>query len=416
MNSDEKLTIVNVLYARPHIGGSGRMGIEIAIELARRGHDVHIVSYPNTYLSSYEASFLKIHPIDDIRYGAFKVPPTGLTLPGKIAVLAEDMNIDVLHAHYGVTHGEAVIDSRDIIIREMVRGKLLNQKREPIAVITNHGTDITINGHKESMAPGLELRLSQADGITFVSEYLQKEAQGIFDLDDYGTVIYNFVDERRFCPDSSGQANKRIRNELEIPLDATVFYHASNFRPNKNIGSLIKAMQIVTKEMPNKNVYLLLCGDGPERKFVEQQVRDYNLSHRVRFAGVIDPENMPEYHQAGDVHVLCSLTESSPLANLEAMHTANPILASNKGGIPEAIVHGINGYLFNPENPKAIALYMTRLAQNPKLRERMGAEAKRIVTEKFNREKIVNQYENYFYQLLNEKTNILLEKDNVVSI
>lgn len=404
VNLNKKLTIVSVLYAPPHIGGSGRMGIEIDMELAHRGHDVHIVSYPNTYLSSYEASFLKIHPIDDVRYGAFKVPPTGLTLPGKIAVLAEQMNIDVIHAHYGVTHGEAVVDARDIILRKMYRGRLPYQEREPVAVITNHGTDISINGYKESMAPGLELRLSQADGITFVSQDLQNEAQRIFDLDDYGVVIPNFVDERKFYPNPSGQVRNRILNELDIPLDAVVFYHVSNFRPVKNVGSLIDAMKKLLHEMPNKNVYLLLCGDGPNKNALKQQVKKYNISCRVRFVGFIDPEQIPEYHRAGDVHVLPSFKEASPLANLEAMHTANPVLTSNVGGIPEVITHGINGYLFNPKNSDEIAFYMAKLAGNPALRQRMGSEARRIVTKKFNREKIVNQYEDYFHQILSEKT------------
>ncbi len=404
MKENKKLTIVSILHAPPEIGGAGLMGLQIARELAIRGHENHIVSYPDTYLLEDEARYMQIHPVKDIKYAAFKVPPVGMTFPGTITELSLERQIDVIHAHYCITNGEAAVNARDIIIRKMERGKLPHQKNKPIAIITNHGTDVNVNGYIKTMSHGLEFILSQADGITFVSECLQNQARELFDLDDYGHVITNFVNENHFYREDT-ENSRRIREQLGIPENAIVFYHVSNFRPLKNITSLVEAMEIMNKKTGLNDIYLMLVGDGPEKENVVMKARENGISSQIKFTGEINPKHIPDYHRAGDIHILPSFMESFGLVNLEAMHTGKPILASNRGGIPKIVHHNVNGYLFNPENPNEIAAYMIKLTKDNELRRNMGEASLHIASNRFNREETIDQYENLFYQLLEEKNN-----------
>ena len=398
----DKLTIIKVLYARPHIGGSGLSGTDLAIEMAKIGHEVHIVSYPHTYLTPDQAKLINIHSAPDFSYFGFKIAPVTLTFPGIIRLIAEEKGIDVLHAHYGVPHGEAVIDARDIIIRDIDRGKLPNNRRKPIAVISNRGTDISINGYEPVLAPGIGLHLSKADGITFVSASLQEEAKKIFDLEDYGIVIPNFVNEEVFKRSDSDVVGKRLRKQLGIPTGAVVFYHISNFRPVKNVDIIIEAYNKLINQLNLTNTRLLMIGDGPEKIKAENKVMNYGLGNHVIFTGTIPPEEVVDYTQVGEVLLLPSINDACPRAALEAMHLGNVILAANRCGLPEIVQHGLNGYLLDPHDIDGFAKHMLKLANDRSLMRRMGASGKEIVGTKFNRRRVCKQYEDLYYQLLGD--------------
>ena len=372
----KKLTIVKVLYARPHLGGSGKVGLEIGKELARRGHDVHIVSYPDTYLSEDESKLLKLHPVAEIGYDSFKVPPTGLIFPSTIRNLANELKIDILHAHYAIQHGEAVVDGRDIIKMDK---HILKYDSDPKAIITCHGTDISINGYKSAIGPALRLKLSQADYLTFVSHELQDQAKKLFNFEK-GKVINNFIDETEFKPDFDGSLRVKVREELGIPNDALVFYHTSNFRRVKNTPSIVEAFNVATKnpDFP-ETAQLLFFGTGPEKTQTQSLVSKYGLENRVKFTDVIQYELMPRYIHAGDIHLLPSLSEACPLVNLEAMAVMKPIIASNAGGIAEAVVHGLNGYLFELGDLDSFSNYMVELATDKNKRLSMGEEGYKIL-------------------------------------
>ncbi|MCF7865943.1 glycosyltransferase [Candidatus Woesearchaeota archaeon] len=396
----KKLTIVNVLYARPHLGGSGKVGLEIGKEMARRGHDVHIISYSDTYLSGDEKNLLKLHPVHEVGYDSFKVPPSGLVFPSEIRNLAEEIKIDILHAHYAIQHGEAVIDGRECIRMDMHE---LNYEKVPKAVTTLHGTDISVNGYKRAIGHGIRLRLSQMDFLTFVSQDLQNQAKNLFKLDNYGVVIQNFIDETKFNIADAEKVRMGVRNELNIPLDAVVFYHTSNFRPVKNTSAIVDAFHLAKLNENNfpKNAFLLFFGNGPEKSHVESKVKQYGLENRVIFTDTIQYEDMPRYIHAGDVHVLPSLKEACPLVNLEAMAVKKPIIASNVGGIPEQIIDGETGFLIEPQDTVALSKYVGLLSLDEDLRRSMGEKGYKLLNKKFSRKEIGDAYENMYYDLLN---------------
>lgn len=402
MSKRNKLTILKILYARPSIGGSGRLGIDLGIEMAKRGHKVHIISYPGTYLSDEELKYLNFHQIPQIDYNCFKSSPSNLIFPSKILEIAEKENIDIIHAHYAITHGEAAVESRDLIKKHMKKKLLPYQEKTPVALITCHGTDISINGYKKEIGPALSMKLDEADRITFVSKSLQNMAKETLNLKNYGQVIYNFIDEDKFVVDEFQEFRQKFREYFSIRNSELVFYHVSNFRPVKNTELIVDAVyNLVLKDISNFKVVFI--GDGPDKDKVESKITSLGISNMFRFVGEIEPESIPEYSQIGDVMILPSKKESFGLVNLEAMNLCKPVIGSNIGGIPEVIQHGVSGYLFDSENSNQLSSYMLKFIQNPSLANMMGRNAKLHANKFFSKEKIVSDYERLYFELLNKK-------------
>lgn len=395
----DALTIANVLYAPPHLGGSGAMGLRISRELAKRGHRIHIVSYDGTSLTEEDEALMNIHPVENLKRGPLRVNPLGFTFPGKIYQIHITNPIDILHAHYAITHGAAVIDARDIINRDQVMRDISSQKRVA-AVITNHGTDVSINGHNELITPALELRLSQADGITFVSKDLQDIAKDIFRLENYGRVIYNFEDPTPYAKDDD--EGQRVRERYGIAANTVLFYHSSNLRPVKNIPFLLYSWAKFISKKRGQECHLMIIGDGEDRKDLEQMVGELEIGNSVTFTGQIREDEIPSYTKAGDVLLLPSLKESFGLVNLEAMYAGNPIIASNVGGIPEVVSHGVNGYLFTIGDQDELIHYMELFSTNYQLIRRFGEQGKSIVEAKFSPSKIISEYESFYYAVLEQ--------------
>ncbi len=385
----KKLNIVQIFYARPHLGGSGIMSMEAAKELAKRGHNVHIVSYPGTFLTEEEKEIgLKIHPVERIDYPCFKAEPYNATLASQTANLFfnEGIDIDIIHANYGITHGEAAITAKNIIKKKGGHTR---------TVITSHGSDIHTNGHHELLGLTIEDTLESADAITFVSRALQEEARKLFNLNDYGSVIYNFVDEERFKPCDKETKNKR-REEIGVPLDAIVVYHASNFRPVKKTELIVDA----AKELREReNIYFLMVGDGPQKADLEEKAKmEYNLGNKIIFIG--KQEDVLPYIHASDMSILTSERESFGLALLEAMSCELPALGSDVGGIPEVISHEKSGYVFENGNVDQMVHYIQKLAEDSDLRLRMGLAAKKMAVTEFSRKKGVDSYEQLYHSLV----------------
>jgi L-malate glycosyltransferase len=382
------LNIVSIFYARPHLGGSGIMSMEVSKELSRRGHRVQVVSYPGTYLSPEEAETgVSIHPVDAVDYDCFKAEPFLETFSSLISSLhTDEQPIDVIHAHYAVTHGGAAILARDMIARRGGNAKV---------VITNHGSDIHTNGHHALLGPYLEYALSNADATTFVSGALQDEARELFNLSHYGEVVYNFVDPERFQP-MGGEAKGRLRSELGIPQSSLVLYHASNFRDVKNTPLLIDVASEL-KRLGINSVYFLLVGDGPDRTELEQKTTRLGIEEMVQFAG--RQNDVVPYICASDITLLCSKREGLPLSLLEGMSAGLAAIGTEVGGIPELITPRKDGYLFEPGNNNALISLIARLEGERSQVATMGEEARKTVLTRFSRDSIVDQYEALYQRI-----------------
>src|ERR1700742_1208107 len=129
----------------PSIGGSGILASALGEELARRGHEVHFISYGRPFRMPVDAPRMFFHPVVINDYGLFKYPDYTLPLSVKMAETARDFGLDVLHVHYAVPHATAAILARS----------MLPAGQQPRVVATLHGTDTTLLGKDPGYGPAI---------------------------------------------------------------------------------------------------------------------------------------------------------------------------------------------------------------------------------------------------------------------
>ncbi len=152
--------------------------------------------------------------------------------------------------------------------------------------------------------------------------------------------------------------------------------------PEKGHHILLDAMARLVADIP---VRLLLVGDGPERKNLEQQAESLGIASRVIFAGQQD--NMRDWYEAIDLFVLPSLSEGLPFVVLEAMALGKPVVASRVGALPKVIDEGVNGWLLPPDDAGMLATSIASLLKDRNRLQTAGAHAREMLYPRFSAER-----------------------------
>lgn len=182
-------------------------------------------------------------------------------------------------------------------------------------------------------------------------------------------VMHNGIDISNFSP---GQADPRVRSELAAGTQGPVVVLPAAFRDFKGIPVAIKAWPAVKQRFPT--AVLALTGGGELEGELRRLVADLGLGDSVNFVGV--RTDMPEVYRAADVVVLPSTHgENLPTVLIEASATACAIAASRVGGIPDIVLDGATGLLFEPGSADGLAEAVCHLLDDVELRRRMGAAA-----------------------------------------
>jgi N-acetyl-alpha-D-glucosaminyl L-malate synthase BshA len=363
----------------PTHGGSGVVASELAIGLAKKGHEMHIVSYaPPFRLRTFHQNIF-VHEIEIASYPLFKYPPYELGLVTKLVELAEAHDLDLIHAHYAVPHAASAYLAKQIF-----------DSRRLKTVTTLHGTDITLVGADPSFHRVVKFAIEKSDGVTAVSRYLMKRTIEEFDIRREIRVIPNFVQVSR-----REQNRDSCSREAFAPGGEKILMHASNFRPVKRIGDVVRIFARVRDRIPAK---LLLIGDGPERLFIQQLVRELKLSADVQFLG--EQDQLEPLFFCADLFLLPSEQESFGLTALEAMNCGVPVIATEIGGLPEVIAHGETGYLFPVGDIADMADQAVALLSDPAQHELFKSRARSRAEQYFNGDKIIPQYEAYYEEIL----------------
>ncbi len=178
-----------------------------------------------------------------------------------------------------------------------------------------------------------------------------------------------------------------------------ILMHLSNFRPVKRVTDVVEIFALVREKIPAK---LVMMGDGPDRGAAEYLVRKKHLSKDVFFLGKQDL-----VHQKlglGDIFLLPSESESFGLAALEAMACEVPVIATDVGGLPEVVTHGVDGFLIPPRDVAAGAKYALEILQSPDRGKEMGKLARKNAKAKYCANDVIPQYEDYYKKVLEGKS------------
>jgi glycosyltransferase involved in cell wall biosynthesis len=146
------------------------------------------------------------------------------------------------------------------------------------------------------------------------------------------------------------------------------------------------------------NVKINLYGDG-EAEAIQAKVRQCNIGDKVAVCGWIDGHQKDETFRQADVLLLPSYHEGLPISVLEAMAYGLPVVATDVGGISEAVQDGVNGFLIQPGECEKLAERIDRLATSPELRLEMGKSGYELAAGKFALPVIINQLEALYAEL-----------------
>jgi len=377
----------------PTFGGSGAVASELGIELAKRGHCVHFISYGLPFRLNRDAKGIFFHEVEVMAYPLFRYPPYTLSLSVKMAEIFESEKLDILHVHYAMPHATSAYLAQQ-----------MSDDGKMKFITTLHGTDITLVGNHHSFYKITRFSIEKSNGVTCVSNYLKNATAETFEIDrDRLEVIYNFVDSEKYRRDTASEASDRrkIVNDLIgqdfLKEGEKVVSHISNFRPVKNIQNIIKAFCRILKDVPSK---LLLVGDGPDVSWCKLICSKLGIEDKVLFMGL--QENIIPVLNASDIYMLPSKSESFGLSALEALSCSVPVVATKNGGPGEIITDGEDGFLIDPENYEEIAERALDILSDGAKQSRMSGNARKKAL-KFDSNIIVPKYLDYYLKILNEE-------------
>src|SRR5579864_6662085 len=183
----------------PTYGGSGIVATVLGMELATRGHDDHFITYANPIRLDPGIPRIYYHEVEVSTYPLFQYPPYCLALASRMAEVAENESLDLLHVHYAIPHSIAAL-----LAQEMFAGK----RRLPF-ITTLHGTDITLVGMDRSYFPITKFSIEKSDGITSISQDLRRDTYEIFGVPNDIRVIHNFVNIDIYKPIANRANNEK---------------------------------------------------------------------------------------------------------------------------------------------------------------------------------------------------------------
>ena len=323
-------------------GGSARIGIELAIALAGRGHQVHLFTR-TTPLGGWDRSNgVILHTL--LPDAADTLHPATLHTnwserdlqhytEGVLRVIADE-RLDVLHFHYAVPFA---------YVAQNVRRCLGDAA--PRLVGTLHGTDVTHCGKDPAVAPKLAAALRCNDALTTVSHSHARLAASLFNLPARPRVVSNFIDLARFkpCPEAAS---------ISTPARPRRIVHVSNFRPIKDAPSVARIFLGIRKRLEAE---LWLVGSGEDLPAVRELLERSDYAGDVCYAGL--QRDVTPFLRGADLLLSTSLYESFCLVALEAMACGVPVLATRVGGVPEVVTQGRTGLLFSlGDNAEAVDL------------------------------------------------------------
>ncbi|MFT3796325.1 N-acetyl-alpha-D-glucosaminyl L-malate synthase BshA [Flavobacterium sp.] len=313
----------------PTFGGSGVVATELGLELARKGHEIHFITYSQPVRLAVLNPNVHYHQVNVPEYPLFHYQPYELALSSKLVDMVKLYQIELLHVHYAIPHAYAGYMAKQMLKEEGINIPM---------VTTLHGTDITLVGNHPFYKPAVTFSINKSDIVTSVSQSLKDDTLNLFNITNEIFVIPNFIELNKDIDKSETPCYRsRIANENE-----RVLTHISNFRKVKRIPDVIKIFHKVQQQIPAK---LMMVGDGPEKEKAEQLCYELGIADKVIFFG--NSSEIDRILSYSDLFLLPSETESFGLAALEAMALSVPVISSNSGGLPEVNFEGISGYLSN---------------------------------------------------------------------
>lgn len=360
-------------------GGPVDHAVDVAVELARQGHDSHLVGPDGAYAAPAVAAGVQVHHAD-VR------SKTDLVGGRAVSRIVADVRPDVVH----LQDRRAGLVGRILALRNGVPTVYtLHGVPDPLAPLVP-GNAVITPARRRDRIDNLVLErvlartprsvvVTPCDALArYAREYVGVPAHRV-------RTVHNGVGRPWLAVPE--QAERR-----ETPVPPSWGARARSgavvnavwlgvMQPVKRVPSLVRAAATVP------DLRLQLVGDGPERPRIEAAVEASGSADRVTFAG-FQQEPAP-FLRAADLVVLPSAAEACPMALLQAMACGVPVIASRAGGIPEIVRDRVDGLLVDTGSEDQLAVALAELTSDASLRHRLGRSARTRVADRFTVEHCV---------------------------
>ena len=210
-------------------------------------------------------------------------------------------------------------------------------------------------------------------------------------------VIPNSVALQRFVDQE--EAGRALRREFGIAEGAPLLGIIARLAPQKDHLTLLEAAVRIRSALPEAR--FLIVGDGPLRKTLVTRACELGLDQAVIFCGLRN--DIPAAMAALDLLVLSSRWEGLPVALVEGMAAARPVVATAVGGVPDVVLHGSTGLLVPPGDPAALAHACIQVLTDPDLRARLGHAGRARAEAHFSLDAMVRQTSQLYEELLSRR-------------
>lgn len=400
-------------------GGQGIYTYYLTRELARLGHEVHVIAgppYPRTddsvichnvktesYWSVYHnrGEFMlrrhplsHFHPFNFYEFASTRVALSSLLLTFslrafmKVKELSRDGPFDVVHDNQTLSYGMLLMKTLGLPVVATLHHPLSADLRNSIL----QSRSIYEMARRYLWFPWVmqEVTARRMDAIITVSQNTTRAVERVFKVPrSLMTCIYNGIDTDVFRP---------LPDVPEAPN--TILFNTNSEDRNKGARYVFEALHLLHEKVP----FNLILVDNEKKvlKLAPELVRRYGLSTQVTFTGRVSTEELLRLYNRASILVSPSLYEGFGLPAAEAMACERAVIASTAPAFPEVIDHGRTGWLVPPADAPALAEAIEMLLGDPELRQRLGKAARQSIIERFNwrdnAEQVVEVYERVISQ------------------
>ncbi len=261
-------------------------------------------------------------------------------------------------------------------------------------VISCHGSELTVDPHLpggESYAALLPELLRSATAVHCVSQTLRTRVLELGVPAERSTVILQGVDTTVFRPHARG--GRREHAQMSVIVIGWARWVKGFEWALEAIRTLVDRGVPVALEIVGVAATDADLGDPAERRRLHHTVQDLELSEHVRLCGALPSAEVAERLRESDVLLVPSLMEGLPTVVLEAMASGVPVVATDCGGVSEAMTDGQEGLLVAPRNAEALAQALERLWRDPALRARMGEAGRQTATSRFELDRQLREFQ-----------------------
>ncbi|PJA86616.1 MAG: glycosyltransferase [Candidatus Moranbacteria bacterium CG_4_9_14_3_um_filter_42_9] len=373
-------------YYPPHIGGLESHADEFNKYLSQKGVDVTVFT-PRLPVSAPE--FETIHTdVKIIRFPAFEII-SNYPLP-------KCWSLKFWRLFFGLFKNKFdIVISRTRFFSTSLLALMYAKMKKAKWIHIEHGSDFVKSGGK------LSVTIAMIYDLTFGTLVLKKT----------NIVIANSNASADFCKKLAKNTNCEViyrgvevekiisaPDDIELKnkyCDSVIITFLGRLIDGKGVKDLLSS----ASEITDNNFKILVIGDGPERKNLENQTQKLKLESKVIFLGYKKFEDYIKILKISDIFINPSYTEGLPTTVAEAALCRNAIIATNVGGTPEIITNNQSGYLINPKDITTLKNKLEMLINNDSLRKELGNSAYNEVLNKFNWDKSIDKYLDIFYKL-----------------